>query len=338
MNILVRLPNWLGDIVMSSGFLRALSKSYPGSTIDIIIKDSLKELLPLLPGVTNHFIFSKKVYKGLTGTIQFGQYCARQKKYDLYFTLPESFSSALSGYFSKSTKRAGYSSEFRSFLLTDAYNKPENLHRAEEYVHLLNNFQSGRLNAIEVKLEYKDIENNSCLFSENCSDRLKILINIHSAAQSRKIPSAKAVSLCKLLIKRFNAHLLFTGIADEMKSTRSVISAINAPEHCTDFSGKLDLVSLSQLCTMVDFVISSDSGIAHIANALDKHVFVFFGAGNEKNTAPYNSEKCTVIRADGIPCAPCISNTCRYGHVHCMNLIDENKLIEAISSYLTKQS
>lgn len=337
MNILVRLPNWLGDIVMSSGFLNALAITYPGSTIDIIIKDSLKELVALLPQVDNHYIFSKNLCKGLTGAARFGQYCARQKKYDLFFSLPDSFSSAVAGFFSRSRRRIGYSAEFRSILLTHAYKKPDDLHRAEEYIHLLQKFDSNRKSGCMVKLNIN--KSTSCLtpLSKPLRGRLKILFNIHSAAQSRKIPPSKSVSLCKLLINRFNCHLLFTGSAAETKATESVISAINSPGNCTDCSGKCNLVSLTQLCTEVDFVISSDSGIAHLANAAGKHVFVLFGAGNEKNTAPYNSQKCTIIRADGIPCAPCISNTCRYGHINCMNLIDENKIIEAISSHLTKE-
>ncbi|MBN1602982.1 MAG: glycosyltransferase family 9 protein [Chitinispirillaceae bacterium] len=337
MNILVRLPNWLGDIVMSSGFLNALALTYPDSTIDIIIKDSLKELVAFLPQVNNHFIFSRNQYKGLTGAARFGHYCALQKKYDLFFSLPDSFSSAVVGFFSRSRRRIGYSAELRSMLLTHAYKKPGDLHRAEEYIHLLQKFDSNKKVGCIVKLSFDNAV--SCLtpHSEPLHGRLKILFNMHSAAQSRKIPQSKSISLCKLLINRFNCHLLFTGSAAEMEATMSVIAAINSPENCTDYSGKCNLVSLTQLCTKVDFVISSDSGIAHLANAAGKHVFVLFGAGNEKNTAPYNSQKCTVIRADGIPCAPCISNTCRYGHIHCMNLIDENKIIEAISTYLTKQ-
>ncbi|SVA44379.1 uncharacterized protein METZ01_LOCUS97233, partial [marine metagenome] len=36
--ILIRTPNWLGDLVMSTGFLRAVLETFPDSQVDIILK------------------------------------------------------------------------------------------------------------------------------------------------------------------------------------------------------------------------------------------------------------------------------------------------------------
>jgi lipopolysaccharide heptosyltransferase II len=337
MNILVRLPNWLGDVVMSTGFLQALTAVYPQSCIDVIIKESLKEMVPLLPGISDHLVFSKRDFKGIKGAIRFGRTCAARKSYDLFFSLPDSFSSALSGYFTKSVKRIGYAAEMRSLLLTNAYKKPLSLHRAEEYITLLKKFRSVSNIDCKVGLKVPNTYDNQIISNLNLPNNLKIVINIHSAAQSRRIPLSKSVSICKMLINTFNCSLLFTGTESEKEYTHSVISEIKSSDHCIDLSGKIDLVSLAQLCSLSDVVLSSDSGIAHIANAVGTHVVVLFGAGNEKNTAPYNSDKCTIVRADGISCAPCVSNTCRYGHVNCMNHIDEKKVIELVKNLLVKR-
>lgn len=337
MNILVRLPNWLGDIVMSTGFLNALSAMYPGSTIDVIIKDSLKDLIPLLPSVTDTIVFTRKQYRGLRGSLRFGRECATHKKYDLFVTLPDSFSSAMAGFFSESTRRIGYAAEMRSFLLSNAFKKPSGMHRAEEYVTILRKFKSDPAIPCNISLKVPAIKDEQIFQQLTTLKQPKILVNIHSAAQSRKLPHSKAVSLCKMLISRLNCTLLFTGIPDEKEYTSSVISAIDAPDNCIDFSGKLDLVGLTQLCTKADVALSTDSGIAHLSNAVGTHVVVLFGAGNEQNTAPYNSDKCTIIRAHGISCAPCVSNTCRFGHVQCMHSIDENSVIEIISRQIAKK-
>jgi ADP-heptose:LPS heptosyltransferase len=230
MNILVRLPNWLGDIVMSSGFLNALAINYPESTIDILLKDSFKELVTLLPQVDNHIIFSRNQYNGLTGAARFGLYCSHQKKYDLFFSLPDSFSSAVVGFFSGSRRRIGYSAELRSILLTNAYKKPGNLHRAEEYTHLLHRFASINNVECKVKLTIDKSSGSMTPVSKTLPGRLKILINIHSAAESRKIPHSKSIVLCKLLIDRYDCHLMFTGSAAEKEATASVIAAIDSPE------------------------------------------------------------------------------------------------------------
>ena len=93
MKILVRLPNWLGDLVMSSGFIRALSILEPDSTVDVIVKDSLSELIPLFEGINAHIPFSKVEYPGIFGAIKFGRTCSASDHYDMFFTLPDSFSS-----------------------------------------------------------------------------------------------------------------------------------------------------------------------------------------------------------------------------------------------------
>ncbi|HZG24663.1 MAG TPA: hypothetical protein VEZ17_08795 [Chitinophagaceae bacterium] len=43
MNILVRLPNWLGDMVMSLGFINALKQTYPAAAISVIAKKELMD-------------------------------------------------------------------------------------------------------------------------------------------------------------------------------------------------------------------------------------------------------------------------------------------------------
>ena len=47
MNILIRLPNWLGDMVMSTAFVQAVKNEYPNATIDLITKKGI-DLLPIL--------------------------------------------------------------------------------------------------------------------------------------------------------------------------------------------------------------------------------------------------------------------------------------------------
>jgi hypothetical protein len=45
MHILIRLPNWLGDLVMSTAFVRALSQAMPEATIDVIVKKGIDEVV-----------------------------------------------------------------------------------------------------------------------------------------------------------------------------------------------------------------------------------------------------------------------------------------------------
>ena len=78
------------------------------------------------------FIFSKDVYKGLGGLRKFGKMIAAQKEYDLFFCLPDSFSSAMMGYATAAKQRIGFKKELRSVFLTQTYAKKKNIHRVEK--------------------------------------------------------------------------------------------------------------------------------------------------------------------------------------------------------------
>ena len=69
--ILVRLPNWLGDMVMSVGALHQLQAFYPDAEISVIVKKGLQDLLPFFPPTKHRFVFSKDEYKGLRGLWRF---------------------------------------------------------------------------------------------------------------------------------------------------------------------------------------------------------------------------------------------------------------------------
>ena len=91
-----------------------------------------------------------------------------------------------------------------------------------------------------------------------------------------------------------------------------------------NLAGKTDLSQMVKLLKETDLMISTDSGPAHIANSLGTKLIVLFGAGDETKTRPYNLSTAEIIRLAGLPCAPCISNICKFGEPKCLTELDEN--------------
>jgi ADP-heptose:LPS heptosyltransferase len=89
MKILVRLPNWLGDIVMSSAFIRQLTKTIPGCIIDVIIKEEFFSLTGCISGIRHVYSFSKKNFKVISGSAKFGLNILKNESYYIFFTLPD---------------------------------------------------------------------------------------------------------------------------------------------------------------------------------------------------------------------------------------------------------
>ncbi|MBL7703397.1 MAG: glycosyltransferase family 9 protein [Ferruginibacter sp.] len=324
MNILIRLPNWLGDMVMSTAFVKAVKDEYPGAGIDLIAKKGIDFLLPYFPEHGQAFIFSKDEYKGLGGLRKFGKMIAAQKKYDLFFCLPDSFSSAIMGHAVAAKQRVGFKKELRSVFLTHSYTKKKNIHRVEEYVDLLQHFTQKQIAVPAVELKVAGAVKGNA-----------VVININSEAVSRRLPKEKAISIITAVRNAIPNGIILVGSNKEADFVNEVFDSLPDKSNITNKAGKTNLTALLQLFANSVAVLTTDSGPAHLANALGVHSIVLFGAGNENNTAPYNKHKRTIIRLAQLPCEPCVSNTCKvYGVPQCLVRLDEQIIVSAVNCVL----
>ncbi len=110
--ILIRVPNWIGDAVMSTGFIEACKKDNPGAAITILAHQRVAGLFEANPNVNDIIAFNKdeEIF-----------HIARRiksRRFDRAYILPLSFSSALICYLTGIKQRIGYASELRNLLLT----------------------------------------------------------------------------------------------------------------------------------------------------------------------------------------------------------------------------
>lgn len=325
MKILLRLPNWLGDLVMSTAFVTAVQQQYPGSEIHAIVKKELLGVARLIPSIHTIHSFSKQEFKGLRGVYRFGRQL-KIEEFDLFFSLTDSISSAIMGLATSSKKRIGFRKEGRAIFMTKTYNKPKGLHRVDEYISLLELFTGCIVK--HRKVEIRPISS----VQEN---RELILINFNSEAASRRMPLMKGRKLLSDLIAAFpNAQLGLIGATKEKGFVDDLMQGLLHAKNLVNFSGKTNLDELVELMASAQVILTTDSGPAHLANSLATPTIVLFGAGNEWNTAPYNKQNLHIIRAGQLPCEPCVKNTCiLYGVPKCLELLDGQQIIQCINLY-----
>jgi lipopolysaccharide heptosyltransferase II len=323
MKILIRLPNWLGDVVMSTAFVAAVRQLYPDAQIDAIIKKELNNIAPLIPGLTQIHPFSKQEFSGIMGVYRFGKKL-RAEKYDLFFNLPQSLSSFVMGWAASAKKRVGFGKEGGFFLLTNSYKKPVNLHRVDEYISLLEQFSSKTIADKQVKLNAPVTEPKQ---------NTRVLINFNSEASSRRMPLDKGRVLLNQLTTAFpDITFGLIGSPKEADFVNQLISGSDNPERLENYAGKTDLPGLCSVMAQSAALLTTDSGPAHLANSVGTPVIVLFGAGNEHNTAPYNKQNLTILRYGKLTCEPCVRNTCKlYGVPRCMELLDGLQIINALN-------
>jgi heptosyltransferase-2 len=84
--------------------------------------------------------------------------------------------------------------------------------------------------------------------------------------------------------------------------------------------------------SLCDTVISNDSGLMHIAAALDKKLIAIYGSSDPEHTPPMNPS--AVIEYLALPCSPCFKRECPLtgdAHLRCLTDIKPVQILSKIS-------
>jgi ADP-heptose:LPS heptosyltransferase len=312
-------------MVMSVAFLHELYKQYPGAEVSVIAKKGIHELLPFFPPIKHAFFFSKEESRGFKGLMRFGKEIRDKEDFDLFFCLPDSFSSAVMASATGAQKRIGYKKELRSFLLTHSYRKPKGLHRVDEYLSLLQFYTGKKINSPNVHLNHHFQKEDH------------IVVNINSEATSRRLTVNKAVDEISALRKKIENKIILIGAPKEKAFVVDVFKKIKDQKNIENIAGKTNLSSLVELLASAQVMLTTDSGPAHLANALGTHTVVLFGAGKESNTAPYNTSDRTIIRLNKLSCEPCQKNVClKYEVPQCLQQLDVDMIVSKVQDQLKR--
>ena len=335
MNILVRVPNWLGDAVMSLPFIESLTVHWPEVSLDIIASPGVADVFRHHCAVSRVHLFEKKKARGMGGMLKFGRQIGNQRTYAAFITLAPSFSSALVGWAACRRQRIGYRGEWRRLLLSDAITAPDGVHRVQSYCHLLRCLPRGDALLSDVRqippvrFPFSADEQNTtiCARLENTID---IVFNINSQAPSRRLPLAtwKALGNRLLADQQVQRRIIFVGTASEQPGVARVMAAIHHQDKLLDFTGRTNLRQLAILLRDADYVITNDSGPMHLANAVGTPLIAFFGAGNMAETGPFNDADAITINHQ-VACSPCVKNQCRYSTLHCLEEISVEEIFSA---------
>jgi len=353
--VLVRAPNWVGDVVMATPAFRCIRENYAESHITLLIKGNLRgiidnspwfdEVIELETGKAksiNELSSSQKVSSNSTKDFLRLIYRLRQEKFDLGFLFPNSFSSALMFRLGAVTRRIGYKRDARTFLLTDRIERlRENgkflpTYMGDYYLklctHLGCKITSGKPELfISRECEGKA---NELLKEYNIEKKPFILINPGASYGSSKLWTAEGFARTADLLKEVvDCNVVLTsgpgetGLADEIEkhSRKGLINLSRA-------SISLDVFKVIVKQCML--LIALDSGPRHYAVALNRPVVVLMGPNDPRYTeSEYETGK--VIRED-IECSPCQLKTCPTDR-RCMTMITPEKVVQTCIDVLGLQ-
>lgn len=347
MNILIRLPNWLGDAVMATYALEILFKNFENAHFYLV---GSKVSIAIFTHYSNVTILEDTSKKDGLRILNLYKLAKKIPPCNLALTFQNNFLSALFLAFNQAKFRAGFATELRSFLLNHHPKKPKHTHEAMRFAMLitstLEHFKDQIL-TIPKKLYLK--RNLAHIMLPSSFTNSKIAgINAGAAFGSAKRWEEEYFSKCIEYLLKKNYKILLFGVESENSINASILGylpkKLQQDHSILNLSGKTNIPSLIAYFSHLDFLLTNDSGPMHIAAALEVPTLAIFGPTNTKETSPFYAPKAKIISLETLgqklPCMPCMQRTCPLpkdsSNYHaCMRALTPNLVINTIQSLIS---
>lgn len=306
MKILVIGPSWVGDMMMSQSLYRQLKVNWPTATIDVMAPAWCRPLLDRMPEVDQALAMPLG-----HGALAIGERyrlgkALRAGRYDRAYILPNSFKSALIPWFARIPQRSGWLGEMRYGIVNDArkLDKAAFPLMVERYVALaqeatqVHSAQDLPSPLLRPALSVTEDEKNTTLAQFTLSTE-RPMIGFCPGAEfgpAKRWPDYHYAALAETLISQGYQVLLF-GSAKDSEAGEQIIKQLSdsARLHCHNLAGKTELDQAVMLIACCRAVVSNDSGLMHVAAALDRPLVAVYGPSSPDFTPPL-SDKARVIR------------------------------------------
>ncbi len=338
-NIIVKMPNWLGDLVMATPVLADLHEKWPEAQITAMCQTNVAPILKHDPNINEVY-----AYKKPSGWIPHRPHwliidALRQGEYDMGVLLTNSFSSAWWFLFGGVKNRIGYSTHFRSLLLNEAVPLPKEIntqHLVKTYKMLLSPLGIPLTNS-EPQLYISDEEQKAAhdllkSFGVILGQHKLVGINPGAAYGSAKcwLPDRFRM-LTERLLEDPNLFVIYFGDPAGAPLVNSICE--NLPSRVINMAGKTtirEVLALIKCCTVL---LTNDSGPMHIAAALKVPLVALFGSTSDVKTGPFGIG--TVIHKH-VECSPCYKRVCPIDF-RCMKRIEVDEVYQKLMSEMAKK-
>jgi len=316
--ILIVGPSWVGDTMLMQPMLARLKQRHPDCQIDVLAPPWTEKLLLSMPEVANIIInpFPHGALQ-LKERYQLGKQL-QADQYDQAIVLANSLKSALVPYFAKIPLRTGFVGEMRYGLLNDArlLDKRKLPFMVERFAQLAEDKDQNIPRPIpNPKLEISRSERDATLDKLGLTLDKPIAVFCPGAeyGSAKRWPIAYYAEIGQRL-QQSGFEIWLLGSNKDKDVAEKIVSLGNQASR--NLCGSTDLGDAIALLSCADLVISNDSGLMHLAAALDRHMLALFGSSSPEFTPPL-SANAEVVKLD-IKCSPCFKRECPLKHFNCM--------------------
>jgi heptosyltransferase-2 len=331
--LLIVGPSWLGDAVMMGALVRRLKAAAPARRITVLTPPHLEELVRRLPGVdaTLGNPFAHGALK-LGERARFGR--SLKGWFDQAIVLPHAWKSALVPLFAGVRTRTGFIGEARYGVLSDARRLDEAaLPRMVDRFSLLAEPRGASRPAEtpppRLAADPEAVAAALARFGLRGDAGAVALCVGAEYGPAKRWPAAHFAALARALAEAGREVWLVGGPSDAAIGAEVAALAPGA----VDLTGKTTLGEAIDLISTASVVVSNDSGLMHVAAALDRPIVALYGSTSPAFTPPLSAR--AVILSEEIECSPCFERVCPLGHFRCLNELAPARVLAAVERQLT---
>lgn len=328
--ILVVGPSWVGDMVMAQSLFISLKQRWPGCSIDVLAPGWSGPVLARMPQVRSaiamplqHGQFAWSVRR------QLGRSLAGQD-YSRAIVLPRSFKSALVPFHAGIPVRTGYLGELRYGLLNDIRRLDETVltQTVQRFVALGQPRDAHQPPTVPAPVLRVSPDNQAALMQQlELAGAAVALLPGAEYGPAKCWPLEYFADAARVLGER--GYQVWVMGSQKDAAAGDVIAA-GSGGAAVNLCGKTRLEDAIDLLAASQAVITNDSGLMHVAAAVDTRVIAIYGSTTPDFTPPLtDNAQVHYLRLD---CSPCFKRVCPLGHLDCLKKIDVAQVLAGLPS------
>ncbi len=340
-NILIRVPNWLGDSVMSTPAVIRAREIYPQARLTILARPAFADFWKSFPGVDSVFILDPKGrHAGILGFWKAAREL-KKEKFDTALTLPLSFSSAFLFFAAGIPERIGYGSEGRGPFLTKSVplEWARRTHLVREYLRLVEKgfgaSGSQAKRALHASTKPGESEAAALIRRHGLSRAGWIALGpgaTYGPAKRWPLPYWKQ-AIQKILDSR-PEDLLVLGGREEAAYLKPLVDDFKKGTFAKRvhlMAGETSVCGLAALLSQCKLLITNDTGPMHVAAAVGTPTVALFGSTSPAWTRPFGLGHEVIYHQT--ECSPCFQKTCPIGYI-CLHRIQVEEVLRSMRKIL----
>ena len=313
--ILIRVNNWIGDVVMISPALRAVRRAFPRAEITLLAKSWVIDSLRGSPTFDRLIEYDRDgAHAGGWGRWRLIRRL-RRERYDMALLFQKAFEAALFAYLARVPRRVGFATDARGWLLTDALPLPEQGHHVEHFLRLAEavgaDTRDRRL-SFHVTPAARDAAYRFMRQEGLLEAPLRVGIHPGASKPPRGWHASRFAEVAAALASQLGARILLFGSDADAPLLETIRNA--SGEACVAPLRGQSLQVMAGLMEHCHLVVCNDSGPMHVAAALRVPIVALFGPGSPERTGPYTDPALVRVLTRRYPCSPCRQDFFRECH------------------------